>query len=97
MKMPVVRLFSWVLKKFWRAAYEKIVVNRSSLKNFRKFTEETNAPIVIVPTHKSLIDYLLISYVLFTYKIRVPYMVSSKHFLKVSLVNHILRWSGAFL
>ena len=97
MSMPVVRVFAWGLRKVWRMIYEKVVVDQNALQNFKKFTLEAKGPVVIVPTHRSYIDFLIVSYVFFAYKINLPYIAASKDFIKVFLLNHIFRKSGAFL
>jgi glycerol-3-phosphate O-acyltransferase len=48
------------------------------------------------PTHRSYIDFLLVSLVLYYYKIEVPHICSGEDFLNIMIVNNLLRCSGAF-
>jgi glycerol-3-phosphate O-acyltransferase len=48
------------------------------------------------PTHRSYIDFLLVSVVLYYYKIEVPHICSGEDFLNIIIVNQLLRNSGAF-
>lgn len=96
LKMPMVRLLGWGLRKIWRIIYEKIVVDVNSLNQLKKLISQKNGSLVIVPTHRSYIDFLIVSYVFFSYGIQVPYIAAGEDFLKISLVNHLLRMTGAF-
>jgi glycerone phosphate O-acyltransferase/fatty acyl-CoA reductase len=48
------------------------------------------------PTHRSYIDFLLVSVVLYYYKMEVPHICSGEDFLNILIVNNLLRASGAF-
>lgn len=96
LKMPMVRLLGWGLRKIWRVIYEKIVVDVNSLNKLKKLIAEKEGSLIIVPTHRSYIDFLIVSYVFFAYGIQVPYIAAGDDFLKIFLVNHLLRMTGAF-
>lgn len=53
-------------------------------------------PVIIVPTHKSYIDFLIVSFVLFAYDIPVPHIAAGEDFLGLSFVATLLRKGGAF-
>ena len=55
-----------------------------------------NGPLIFLPTHRSYIDFLIVSYIAFCYKMKVPYIAAGIDFLGIFLVNHLLRSSGAF-
>lgn len=96
LKMPVVRVMAWIFKKVWRSIYEKVIIDENSLNRLSKYLSQVKGPVVIVPSHRSYVDFLIISYVLFAYKIKVPYIASSDKFLRVAILSKILRMSGAF-
>jgi 1-acyl-sn-glycerol-3-phosphate acyltransferase len=52
-------------------------------------------PVVYMPTHKSHVDYLLLSYVCFAYRLPIPYIAAGDN-LDVPVVGPILRRAGAF-
>jgi len=93
---PVLKLFGWFLRKLWRSIYDKVVVDEKTLKKIAKWRQEQKCPTIYLPTHRSYIDFLVISYVLFSYGLEVPYIAAREDFLKILLVNHVLRHSGAF-
>lgn len=96
LRMPMVRLLGWGLRKIWRSMYDKIVVDINSLNKLKKFISQKDGSLVIVPSHRSYIDFLIVSYVFFSYNIQVPYIAAGEDFLKIFLVNHLLRMTGAF-
>ena len=96
LQMPMVRLLGWGLRKIWRAIYEKIVVDVNSLNRLKKLIAQKEGSIVIVPTHRSYVDFLIVSYVFFSYNIKVPHIAAGEDFLKIFMVNHLLRMTGAF-
>jgi glycerol-3-phosphate O-acyltransferase/nucleoside-diphosphate-sugar epimerase len=96
MKMPVVRLMAWVLKKVWRAIYEKIVVDENALNKLKRFIATAKAPVIIVPSHRSYIDFFIVSYVFFAYMIKVPYVTSSDKFASIPIVHTLLKLTGSF-
>jgi len=56
---------------------------------------EQNIPLLILPTHKSHIDYLVVSYVFFLCNISVPFIAAGDN-LHIPIVGELLRRSGAF-
>jgi len=49
-----------------------------------------------VPTHRSYIDFLILSVILFYYNLEVPLICAGEDFLNLKFVADILRGSGAF-
>ena len=96
LQMPMVRMLGWGLRKIWRAIYDKIVVDVNSLNKIKEMIANTEGSIVFVPTHRSYVDFLIVSYVFFSHNIKVPYIAAGDDFLKIVLVNHLLRMTGAF-
>jgi glycerol-3-phosphate O-acyltransferase len=62
----------------------------------QNYNVEKHGPLIMVPTHRSYIDFLLVSYVFFAYKMQTPHIAAAEDFLNMTIVNHILRGSGAF-
>lgn len=49
-----------------------------------------------MPTHKSYIDFLIVSYILFIYQQKLPYIVSDEALMSASIIPFLIRSSGAF-
>jgi len=96
LKTPVVRMFAWFLRKLWKCIYEKVVINHNQLQDLAKFIKANNGPVVILPSHRSYIDFLIVSYLFFAFGIPVPYIAAADDFLQIRFVNKLFRLSGAF-
>ena len=69
-KMPMLRVFAWTLLKIFNQIYEQVViVNEQVLQGLKNYDTAVDGPIILVPTHRSYIDFLLVSYIFFSYKI----------------------------
>jgi hypothetical protein len=53
------------------------------------------SPVVYLPTHRSHLDYLLLSYVLFSRDITVPHIAAGDN-LQIPLLGGVMRKGGAF-
>ena len=89
--MPVLRLLDILLTWFWNKLYSGVQVNHTEA---LKKIAQTHT-IVYTPCHRSHIDYLLLSYVLFYEGLPPPHVAAGIN-LNMPLVGTILRKSGAF-
>ena len=83
------------MKKTFVSIYEKIVVNEEVLNRVRRLCDSRKGPVMFCPTHRSYIDFLLVSVVLYYYKMEVPHICSGEDFLNIIFINQLLRQSGA--
>ena len=58
--------------------------------------DKRKGPIIFCPNHRSYIDFLLLSLVLYYYKMEVPHICAGEDFLNIVIVNQLLRAAGAF-
>ncbi len=88
---PTIRAYEVFLTWLWTRLYDGVDV--------RRLDEVANiAPgheIIYVPCHRSHIDYLLLSYVIFTHGMMVPHIAAGAN-LNLPVVGGILRRGGAF-
>lgn len=75
------------MKKTFVRIYEKIVVNEMVLNKLKRMCDTRNGPIIFCPTHRSYIDFLLVSLVLYYYKMEVPHICAGEDFLNIMFVN----------
>ena len=95
-KFSVVRVFGYTLAKIFKSLYEKVVVDETFFNKLREYKKENSGPLLFIPNHGSYIDFLIVSYILFTFKQNIPYIAAAEDFLNMFVVNHLLRYSGAF-
>lgn len=93
------RALHWMaqaLKMIFTTCYKQIVVNETALKQVRQLCAERKGAIVFCPTHRSYVDFLLVSAVLYYYNMEVPHICAGEDLMMIKGVSHILRMSGAF-
>lgn len=79
------------LTAFWNRFYSGIQVSNSdSLKDIALSHE-----LIYVPCHRSHIDYLLLSYVIYSEGFAIPYIAAGRN-LNMPIIGSILRGGGAF-
>lgn len=88
---PVVRSLSFVLTAFWNRIYDGVATHH--LDTLKRIAPDHE--IVYVPCHRSHIDYLLLSYLLYRNGLVVPHIAAGVN-LNLPLVGPLLRRGGAF-
>jgi glycerol-3-phosphate O-acyltransferase len=53
-----------------------------------------SGPVVLLPTHKSHIDYILLSFICFAHNLPLPHIIAGDN-LMISVVGHFLKHAGA--
>ena len=86
-----VRMAETMLTRLWTQLYDGVEVNNFS--TVRDLADKYE--IIYVPCHRSHIDYLLLSYVIFKRGLRVPYIAAGDN-LNLPFVGQLLRGGGAF-
>ncbi|MFC3128164.1 glycerol-3-phosphate 1-O-acyltransferase PlsB, partial [Coralloluteibacterium stylophorae] len=88
---PLVRSLSILLTPFWNRMYDGVTVHHmETLKEVAPGHE-----VVYTPSHRSHIDYLLLSYILYGRGIVPPHIVAGVN-LNMPVVGSLLRRGGAF-
>src|SRR4249920_53943 len=88
---PVVRSLSFMLTGFWNRIYDGVTVHHlDTLKQIAPGHE-----IVYVPCHRSHMDYLLLSYLLYSHGIVPPHIAAGDN-LNLPIIGSLLRRGGAF-
>lgn len=55
-----------------------------------------NNPVVFIPSHRSYMDFLLVSYICFTMDIPLPFIAAAADFMNMRVIRTLFRNSGAF-
>lgn len=88
---PAMRTLKSILDIFWRKVYDRVELLHVN----RTHDIATTHTIVYVPNHRSHIDYLILSYLLFTKGIAIPYIAAGDN-LDLPILGGLLRRCGAF-
>ncbi len=83
------RLLTWI----WNTIYDGIDLDEDSLDMVKNAAKK--APLVYVPCHKSHIDYLVLSYLLYKHNLNLPFVAAGKN-LSFWPLGSFFRKSGAF-
>ncbi|XP_059497104.1 glycerol-3-phosphate acyltransferase 1, mitochondrial-like isoform X2 [Stegostoma tigrinum] len=89
----LLRLTSWVLLKIFNWVFVNLQVHRGQIEMLRKAREKYAGPFVFLPLHKSRLDYLLVTFVLFCHSIRAPYFTCGED-VQLPLLRPLLRKLG---
>lgn len=87
----VVRSLSFLLTSVWNRIYRGVLVHH--LDQFKQ--EAPGHEVVYVPSHRSHMDYLLLSYLLYSHGIVAPHIFAGIN-LNLPVVGTVLRKGGAF-
>ncbi len=88
---PVVRSASFLLTSVWNRIYRGVLVHHLDLLK----QDAPGREVVYVPSHRSHMDYLLLSYLLYTRGIVPPHIVAGIN-LNLPVIGTLLRKGGAF-
>eukprot|EP00163_Fabomonas_tropica_P024587 TRINITY_DN423_c0_g1_i7.p1 TRINITY_DN423_c0_g1~~TRINITY_DN423_c0_g1_i7.p1 ORF type:complete len:388 (+),score=51.20 TRINITY_DN423_c0_g1_i7:1881-3044(+) len=95
LRLPVVRAMAYFFKKVWRAIYGQVLIDESGIVELRRALKRSG-PVILMPSHRSYMDFLMLSYVMFTYDLPLPHIASGMDFLNMSIISWFLRSAGAF-
>lgn len=88
---PVIRVFDRFLTWLWTRLYDGVEVH-----HFERVRElATDHEIIYVPCHRSHVDYLLLSYVIYKRGLSIPYVAAGDN-LDVPVLGPLLRGAVAF-
>lgn len=91
MSMTVIRFLSRILSWVWNKIYNG--VNIRNIETVQEVAKENT--VIYVPCHRSHIDYLLLSYVLYKHGVMVPHIAAGIN-LNMPVIGPLLRRGGAF-
>ncbi|MBW2631719.1 MAG: 1-acyl-sn-glycerol-3-phosphate acyltransferase [Deltaproteobacteria bacterium] len=85
----MVRILTWL----WSNIYDGVIIDKEGLSKMRNISKKM--PFVVIPCHRSHIDYLLISYVFYHNNIQLPFIAAGTNLLFWPM-GYIFRNLGAF-
>ncbi len=93
MSIGIIRFGEFLIRGFFKLMFEGITVNYDVMSRIRTRSQE--GPLVLVPCHKSHIDYLMLSYMLWTHNMPCPQIAAGKN-LSFWPLGPFFRGGGAF-
>jgi glycerone phosphate O-acyltransferase len=75
LNLKAVRGFAYFLIKIFKSLFQRIYVNEEGVRQLRKLIHEY--PVLLMPTHRSYMDFLLISYIFYEYDLPLPVIAAA--------------------
>lgn len=94
LQLSTIRFFAFTLSKVFKTLFRSICVNEEGIQRLQQAIQEH--PVVLLPSHRSYMDFLLMSYLLYTYDLALPVIAAGMDFMGMKVVGEMLRMSGAF-
>ena len=91
--LPMIGIFSAIVRWLINAMFEGYTVNMEGLNQVKRMSQR--GPVVLIPCHKSHIDYLILSFVLYHNNMPCPHIAAGKN-LSFWPLGPLFRSGGAF-
>ncbi|MDP2340304.1 MAG: 1-acyl-sn-glycerol-3-phosphate acyltransferase [Deltaproteobacteria bacterium] len=91
--VDITRFIDRVLRAIWKRIYDAIIVDEADLERVRQAARR--GPLVLVPSHRSHVDYLVMSQVMLQHGMLPPHIAAGEN-LSFFPLGFILRRGGAF-
>lgn len=88
---PTIRVLEHLLRWFWNRIYQGLEV--AGIERVKALAADHT--LVYVPSHRSHVDYLLLSYLLYQHGLMIPHIAAGDN-LDLPVLGNILRRGGAF-
>jgi len=89
----LVEIWDKVLTWLWNTVYDGVLLDIEGFAKIRNVSKKM--PFVIIPCHRSHIDYLLLSYLFYKHNIQMPFIAAGAN-MSFFPMGYIFRKSGAF-
>jgi glycerol-3-phosphate O-acyltransferase len=93
MSMKIIRILDVSLRWVFNNIFEGMVIDIDGLERVKRISQK--GPLILVPCHKSHLDYLILSYVFFNNNMPCPHIAAGKN-LSFWPLGPIFRGGGAF-
>ncbi|MBW1822529.1 MAG: 1-acyl-sn-glycerol-3-phosphate acyltransferase, partial [Deltaproteobacteria bacterium] len=89
----LIKIAEVVVGWFLRTMFEDVIVNTDDLARIKTMSQK--GPLILIPNHKSHIDYLILSYLLYQNNMPCPHIAAGKN-LSFWPMGPLFRGAGAF-
>jgi glycerol-3-phosphate O-acyltransferase len=91
--MVIIKLASFLITWFLKLMFESVSVDEKGLEELKNISKK--GPLIFVPSHKSHIDYIILSYLLYHNNMPCPHVAAGKN-LSFWPIGPLFRGAGAF-
>jgi len=93
-RLLMVRTMSCCLRGFFNLMFHAVYLDEEGLSAVQRVSMEKNCPVIYVPTYRGVLDYLLLTYILFTRDMATPVIACSES--SHMILKFLLRRVGGF-
>uniref|UniRef100_A0A671PUJ9 Phospholipid/glycerol acyltransferase domain-containing protein n=2 Tax=Cyprinidae TaxID=7953 RepID=A0A671PUJ9_9TELE len=94
LQLSTIRFFAFTLSKAFKRLFRSVCVNEEGIQRLQQAVQEH--PVVLLPSHRSYMDFLMMSYLLYMCDLPLPVIAAGMDFMSMKFVGEMLRMSGAF-
>ncbi|CAG2165628.1 unnamed protein product [Oppiella nova] len=91
----LLRIAGWVLYKLLSKILTTIQFHKGQIDTLRRCRTAANVPIIYLPLHRSHLDYILVSFILYMNNIKPPLVAAGDNLL-IPFFGNLMRGLGAF-
>lgn len=91
----LLRIAGWVLYKLLSRMLTSIQFHKGQIERLRRYRTSANIPIIYLPLHRSHLDYILVSFILYMNNIKPPLVAAGDNLL-IPFFGNLMRGLGAF-
>lgn len=92
--MVVIRTLGSIVDKLMAQLYSSVNINEKSIKDLK--ASMGFQQVLFLPTHRSYVDFILMSYICFSYNLEIPCIAAGMDFHGMMGLGELLRKTGAF-
>ncbi|XP_011639123.1 dihydroxyacetone phosphate acyltransferase [Pogonomyrmex barbatus] len=94
--LATVRWLGIFITKAMKRMFSKIYINEMTFSNLKQESQISQVQYIYVPSHRSYLDFILLSWILFSYDMALPNIAAGMDFYNMKIVGELLRKTGAF-
>ncbi|XP_051500806.1 dihydroxyacetone phosphate acyltransferase isoform X1 [Myxocyprinus asiaticus] len=94
LQLSTIRFFAFTLSKAFKRLFRSVCVNEEGIQRLQQAVHEH--PVILLPSHRSYMDFLMMSYLLYMYDLPLPVIAAGMDFMSMKFIGEMLRMSGAF-
>ena len=76
--------------------FDQIVINQGDLLQYKKDIFQAKKPVVLVPTHRSDLDFFILGTIFLQHGMDPPFVAGDEDYSKLAFVSNLLRSCGGF-
>ncbi|KAF4642818.1 acyltransferase domain-containing protein [Toxoplasma gondii] len=93
---PAVYVLGGLLHTAFLRLFDRIVVESTEVERLRKTVQESHGPVILLPTHRSYMDSLLLFYMCLGNGMPLPFVAADENLAQIAIIHRLLRNSGTF-